>query len=1219
MANLRRSPSTTPMLADQQPLPDFRLAEKLGQGAFGSVYKALNWTTGETCAVKQIDLSHISEGDLPEIMSEIDLLKNLHHPNIVQYRGYHRTSTSLYIILEYCENGSLAALVRKFGRIPESLVGLYVLQVLQGLQYLHEQGVIHRDIKGSNILATKEGSIKLADFGVATQVGGPSDTAVVGSPYWMAPEIVDQSGAGPSSDIWSLGALILELLTTKPPYSHLDPMPALFRIVADDSPPIPEGVCSAAVRDFLGQCFQKDPNLRVVAKKLLKHPWMVAARKQAERQHEDAQRRQEEREARAGGSPGGLSGGTYEQEVAKVQEFNEALRAAPAASSKHAELPKRSSRAPQDENAPPAKANPPARASSSKFRGPPSVESGTLQSTQARVASAPKVVSEEADRSAWDSDFEEGVSEAVKQMAVADAVDEAALRRIRDDGALATATGWSTRSGSLTIRPRRIQTSPSDQAPDGEATIRPSPASEDRVDPEKRANGFTDAIEEEKDDFSDLVVDEQDEHVLQNHARARVRPQLLRPADIANSLPLQLQALTPKSKLEVFAEDGTTEEDDWEGELLGDLPRAAGPLAPSTPLPAAGSSGGHTPLGLVSSRFLRSPQVEQEDSDEEDPFNAVEAEEIAESSDDDLAADVLARERSARQAALINDLVEILSTEDWRDGRLGKQAAVQLIPMLDQDEIARAAFVAAHGPLVVLEALHAATQREHLAMLLRVVNLIVGSDGASLEKLALVGGCSVVAAFASRRFAREIRLEAALFIGAMCRTSLLTLQMFVACQGLRVLIEMLDSSYELNKDLVWMAIDGVSRVFDMEGPTPRNDVCRVLVGEGLLLPLSTALLALCNDADDLAATARAKATKILLVISQADHKMKEAIAQRRIVNRLIASAHRLDADSLVLLLKTVRNVSMLPVTLDSLQSAGTIEMLVKALAMPEQGKLAAEIQNPAVNSLFNLCRLSKTRQDAAAAAGAIPFLQQLVRDNSPLKQFALPVLCDFAHTSRVCRRRLWAHDGVAFYLQLLDDAFWASPALEAIATWLQEETTRVEAVLLEADAMSTLVRAFCSTRGAVFEGLLEPVHKLARASKALAAQLAIQSGFVKRIVDRIERSPKPIMRLALLRLSKTLLDSLRFRPRDRDKVIQILSAPIRRLAEATDGSVLVQELAKSLQDDFRTKRVHDPRNALMRRTASMSGDIAGIIGRSPARMPSPAGSREPRAPSGRRA
>lgn len=96
--------------------------------------------------------------------------RNPSDPNIVQYRGYHRTSTSLYIILEYCENGSLAALVRKFGRIPESLVGLYVLQVLQGLQYLHEQGVIHRDIKGSNILATKEGSIK-REYGLGPRFG----------------------------------------------------------------------------------------------------------------------------------------------------------------------------------------------------------------------------------------------------------------------------------------------------------------------------------------------------------------------------------------------------------------------------------------------------------------------------------------------------------------------------------------------------------------------------------------------------------------------------------------------------------------------------------------------------------------------------------------------------------------------------------------------------------------------------------------------------------------------------------------------------------------------------------------------------------------------------------------------------------------------------------------------------------------------------------------
>ncbi|CAH7671533.1 kinase-like domain-containing protein [Phakopsora pachyrhizi] len=142
-------------------------------------------------------------------------------------------------------------------------------------------GVIHRDIKGSNILATKEGGVKLADFGVATRTGALSDNAVVGSPYWMAPEVVDQSGATTASDIWSVGCVVIELLEGKPPYYFLEPMPALFRIVNDDCPPLPESA-SPIARDFLLQCFQKDQNLRISAKKLLKHPWMLSARKRLE-------------------------------------------------------------------------------------------------------------------------------------------------------------------------------------------------------------------------------------------------------------------------------------------------------------------------------------------------------------------------------------------------------------------------------------------------------------------------------------------------------------------------------------------------------------------------------------------------------------------------------------------------------------------------------------------------------------------------------------------------------------------------------------------------------------------------------------------------------------------------------------------------------------------------------------------------------------------------
>lgn len=263
---------------DVSELKDYQLGDCLGKGAFGSVFRALNMGTGETVAVKQVKLADLPKSELRVITLEIDLLKNLDHPNIVKYRGFVKSAESLNIILEYCENGSLHSISKNFGKFPENLVGIYMSQVLHGLLYLHEQGVIHRDIKGANILTTKQGLVKLADFGVATRTTTFHESSVVGTPYWMAPEVIELSGATTASDIWSLGCTVIELLDGKPPYHKLQPMHALFRIVNDDHPPLPEGA-SPIVRDFLMQCFQKDPNLRVSARKLLKHPWIVNAKR----------------------------------------------------------------------------------------------------------------------------------------------------------------------------------------------------------------------------------------------------------------------------------------------------------------------------------------------------------------------------------------------------------------------------------------------------------------------------------------------------------------------------------------------------------------------------------------------------------------------------------------------------------------------------------------------------------------------------------------------------------------------------------------------------------------------------------------------------------------------------------------------------------------------------------------------------------------------------
>ena len=224
----------------------YHLADEIGRGASGIVHKALNLQTGAFVAIKEVTLRGVSKDQLQLLQREIDLLKLLENPYIVEYRESFNTKDTLYIVMEFVENGSLSTMLKKYGRLPEALVGVYTVQVLGGLHYLHEQGVIHRDIKGANILISTEGRVKLADFGVATKMDAAGfDTqanTVMGTPYWMSPEIIQMSGFTTASDIWSVGCTVIELVSGSPPYFSLPPMSALFRIVHDQHPPLPAGI-----------------------------------------------------------------------------------------------------------------------------------------------------------------------------------------------------------------------------------------------------------------------------------------------------------------------------------------------------------------------------------------------------------------------------------------------------------------------------------------------------------------------------------------------------------------------------------------------------------------------------------------------------------------------------------------------------------------------------------------------------------------------------------------------------------------------------------------------------------------------------------------------------------------------------------------------------------------------------------------------------------------
>ncbi|XP_062006212.1 mitogen-activated protein kinase kinase kinase ANP1 isoform X2 [Rosa rugosa] len=279
-------PSPPPPPKDAAPPIRWRKGELIGCGAFGRVYMGMNLGSGELLAVKQVLIAVNSaskekaQAHIKELEEEVKLLKNLSHPNIVRYLGTVREEETLNILLEFVPGGSISSLLGKFGSFPEAVMRTYTKQLLLGLEYLHKNGIMHRDIKGANILVDNKGCIKLADFGASKQVvelatisGAKS---MKGTPYWMAPEVIRQTGHSFSADIWSVGCTVIEMATGKPPWSEqYQEVAALFHIGTTKShPPIPEHI-SFEAKDFLLKCLQKEPNLRPTASELLQHPFVT--------------------------------------------------------------------------------------------------------------------------------------------------------------------------------------------------------------------------------------------------------------------------------------------------------------------------------------------------------------------------------------------------------------------------------------------------------------------------------------------------------------------------------------------------------------------------------------------------------------------------------------------------------------------------------------------------------------------------------------------------------------------------------------------------------------------------------------------------------------------------------------------------------------------------------------------------------------------------------
>ncbi|RLM73739.1 MAP3K epsilon protein kinase 1-like [Panicum miliaceum] len=1267
----------------------YMLGDEIGKGAYGRVYKGLDLENGDFVAIKQVSLENIPQEDLNIIM-------NLNHKNIVKYLGSLKTKSHLHIILEYVENGSLANIIKpnKFGPFPESLVAVYIAQflhgqVLEGLVYLHEQGVIHRDIKGANILTTKEGLVKLADFGVATKLteADINTHSVVGTPYWMAPEVIEMSGVCAASDIWSVGCTVIELLTCAPPYYDLQPMPALFRIVQDVHPPIPEGL-SPEITDFLRQCFQKDAMQRPDAKTLLMHPWLQNSRRALPaslRQPTPLRNIDGDDEGSVHNSTGFCTPGdsqtpitsNVEQENGRKEPILESaaqnkpdelhdgnLIPTEGSSSNnlavmkdnivlnkdptlvlHEKLPVEASSGDADLNGKvmahevqgclPSKMELESKESSSLEDGDVfSFQAGRQNIDYQKVVEpsveVPKELSRFSDKPG-DASLEDLFPPIDKQgnygaeASTSTTGHELPYNGVSNDLAKVLNArvaekqkvndSESTNGGKLIAIADRLQDIDAQGFGDniaGEslfpwqeyskivAQLKPG-ESEDVIlsacqklllyfshRPGQKQiyvtqNGFLplmELLELPKNRILSSVLQlinnivKDNTGFLENACLVGLIPVVMnfaepnRPKDVRVQASLFLQQLCQARDMVHLAIDGiwqvfklqhSTLRNDFcriaaKNGILLRLVNTLHSLNEATRFASISGSGasvtqnGSTPRrrsGQLDPSFIENSKARLDHHHSSGSLQSLQADAdkhhiLIDSSSSPRFSDKTGVGNLERNE---NDLV--------RPPRLSVSAG-----RTSTDRSPKHIELVSNG--------HNSGQNDQVRPLLSLLEKEPPSRHVSgqldyVHHLSGLGRHETILPLLHASAERKTNGELDLIMAEFAEVSR------HGRENGHIDSSVKDSNRV--QSMKYAPSAGVSNEGASTSGAASQTASGVLSGSGVLnlrpgSTTSSGPLAqmFSSMSADVAREYLEKVADLLLEFAQADTVVKSLMASQSLLARIFQMFNKIEPPILLKILRCINHLSGDPNCLETLQRTDAIKHLIPILELHD-GPLV-------LNALFNLCKINKRRQEQAAENGIIPHLMNFVMSDSPLRQYALPLLCDMAHASRNSREQLRAHGGLHVYLNLLEDDAWACTALDSIAVCLAHDNDhrKVEQALLKKEAIQRLVKFFQDCPEQYFVHTLDAFLKIITKSSRINTAMAT-NGLTTLLIARLDHR-EAIARLTLLKLIKVVYEH---HPRPKQLIVENdLPQKLQNLIEERrDGQrggqqVLVKQMATSL-------------------------------------------------------